>query len=200
MKLYAERAALRTRQQLRDLAVVLWLIAWCTAGRALFRTIDGLRTATTSVRDAGAGFAGRLDDVAGDVGRLPVVGGDLRRPFSGAADAGRALEHAGAAAGDGVHAVALWAGFLLALLPIAWVLAKYLPARISWVREADAARHIRMDDEGLRLFALRAVASTPLHRLRRAEPDPAGALARGEHEALAAIELGRLGLQLPRTR
>jgi hypothetical protein len=197
MKLYAETSSLRLRQQLADTATLGWVTVWLFVGRALYRTIEQLRVATGEAEAAGAGFADRLDDVARTAAGVPLVGGELRRPFTGAADAGRVLQSAGATAGDTVHALALWIGLLVALVPIAWVLPRYLPGRLRWMREAGAAAHLRIDADDLQLFALRAVARAPLHELRRAVPDPAAALARGDYEALAGIELARLGLTTP---
>ena len=197
MKPYAERPSLRLRQQLSDTATLVWVTVWLFVGRALYRTIEQLRVATGEAEAAGAGFAERLDAVARTAADVPLVGGELRRPFTGAADAGRILESAGATAGDTVHALALWLGLLVALVPIAWVLARYLPGRLRWMREAGAAAQLRIDADDLQLFALRAVANAPFHQLRRAVADPAAALARGDYEALAGIELERLGLRRP---
>lgn len=197
MKLYAETPELRRRQQLSDVATLCWVTVWLFVGRALYRTIEQLRAATGEAEEAGAGFADRLDAVARSAAGVPLVGGELRRPFTGAADAGRVLESAGAAAGDTVHTLALWLGLLVALLPIAWLLARYVPGRLEWMREAGAAMQLQIDADDLELFALRAVANAPLHVLRRAVPDPAAALARGDYAALAGIELERLGLTRP---
>jgi hypothetical protein len=188
LKPYADTPGLRVRQQLQDAVAVLWIAGWAFAGRALYRTIEALRAATAQAEEAGAGFAGRLDAAARTAGDLPVVGGTLRRPFAGAADAGRALESAGAAAGDTVHTLALWLGLLVALLPIAWVLARYVPGRIRWMREAAAAAAMALDGEARRLLAIRAAATAPLHLVRRAG---------GDDDALARLELERLGLRLP---
>jgi hypothetical protein len=198
-KAYAELPSLRWRQQVADVALLVWVTAWTLAGRGLYRTVESLRGATASARDAGAGFAARLDGVARLVDGVPVVGASLRRPFVGAADAGRTLQSAGEAAGATVHTLALWAGFLVALVPIAWWAARYVPGRLRWMREAGAAASLRLDAEDLRLFALRAVANAPLHVLRAACADPAAALDRGDVLPLAAIELRRLGLALPAT-
>jgi hypothetical protein len=197
LKVYADAPPLRLRQQLRDTAALLWIGGWGLAGRTLYRTIEHLRAATTQAEDAGSDFAGRLDDVARSIQDLPLVGGTLRRPFLGAADAGRTLEHAGAAAGDTVHTLALWLGLLVAVLPIAWLLARYAPGRVRWMREAGAATRIRIDGDDLELFALRAAANAPLHELRKASPDPAKALAAHDYEPLARLELARLGLRIP---
>ena len=186
LKPYAETPALRLRQQLTDVAALAWVTAWTFAGRALYRTIEALRGATRDAESAGAGFADRLDDAARRAADLPLVGGPLRRPFAGAADAGRALESAGAVAGDTVHTLALWLGLLVALLPIVWLLARYLPGRLRWMREAAAAARLRLDGDALQLLALRTIANAPLHVVARAA---------GDQAALAAVELARLGLR-----
>ena len=197
IKVYAEVPGLRLRQQLQDIATLVWVATWGLAGRTLYRTIEHLRTATADAEQAGGGIARRFDDVARTVTDVPLVGGALRRPFSGAADAGRTLQTASATAGDTVHDLALWLGLLVALLPIAWVLARRLPRRYRWMREAGAAATLRLDADDLHLFALRAAATAPLHELRKVTDDPARALAEGDHAPLAGIELARLGLRPP---
>ena len=195
IKVYAETPSLRIRQQLQDTATLVWVAAWGLAGRTLYRTIERLRDATSEAEQAGGSFARRLDDVARTVTDVPLVGKALRRPFSGAADAGRTLETASASAGDTVHALALWLGLLVALLPIAWLLARRLPRRYRWMREAGAAAGLRIDADDLQLFAMRAAATAPLHELRRVSDDPARSLAEGDYTGLASIELARLGLR-----
>ena len=197
IKLYADTPGLRLRQQLQDTATLVWVAAWGLAGRTLYRTVEQLRAATGGAEAAGGDFANRLDDVARRVTGVPLVGNALRHPFTGAADAGRTLEAAGATAGDTVHTLALWLGLLVALVPIAWLLARRLPRRYRWMREAGAATSFRIGADDLELFAIRAVATAPLHELRRAAPDPARALADGDFAPLAAIELARLGLRPP---
>lgn len=91
--------------------------------------------------------------------------------------------------------LALWLGILLAVIPIGYVLLRYAPWRGRWIREASAASRLRIDSEDLHLFALRAVATRPLYELQRVTPDPAAALARGDYESLASLELGALGLK-----
>src|SRR5688572_18474895 len=92
IKIYAETPGLRLRQQLQDTATLVWVAAWGLAGRTLYRTIERLRTATAEAEQAGQGIARRLDDVARTVTDVPLVGNALRRPFTGAADAGRNLQ------------------------------------------------------------------------------------------------------------
>jgi hypothetical protein len=134
------------------------------------------------------------------IGGVPLVGDELQSPFEAAAGAGRTLERAGAAQQEVVHTLALWLGVLLAVIPIGYVLLRQVPKRVRWIREASAASRLRIDAEDLHLFALRAVSTRPLYELKRACADPARALATGDYEPLAGLELGALGLRVPSRR
>ena len=110
------------------------------------------------------------------------------------------MERAGLAQQEVVQDLATWLGVLLALIPISYVAYRYLPDRWRWIREAGAASMLRIDAADLQLFALRAIARQPLYELRRATPDPAAALAQGDYEPLASLELASLGLKTSSTR
>jgi hypothetical protein len=198
MKLYAEVPRWRLRQQLTDAAVVVWIYVWIRLGQKVHELVLRLQGAGRSLEDTGSDFAGRFDDISDTVDRLPVVGGQLQRPFGAVADGSRALQEAGATQQEVVHDLAVLLGVLLALIPILYVLIKYLPGRVRWIRDATAAQRLRIDASDLHLFALRAVATKPLYELQRACKDPAAALASGDYRPLAALELGALGLALGR--
>jgi hypothetical protein len=195
MMLYAELPGRRLRQVLLDIGSVLWIALWVRVGLGLFRVIDRLESVGRTMQEAGHGFASTMDRVAGDIGRVPVAGGTLRAPFRDAAGAGQSLEGAGVNQTQVVHSVALWLGILVALLPILWLLVRYLPNRLRWIREASAARRLLDASADLHLFALRAVANRPLADLRRAEADPMAAIAGGDYRQLAELELRELGLR-----
>ena len=195
MKLYAETAGLRARQVLGDLAVVAWTAAWVWAGVTLYRLVEKLAVPGARLEQAGGGFAGDVSEIQQKVGRLPVVGGDLQGPFGRLAGVGQTLADAGATQQQVVHQLALWLGILVAAVPIAALLVTWLPRRVAWAREAGAASRLRLAGADLELFAFRAVANRPLRELRRATPDPAGALRAGDYEALADLELRSLGLR-----
>lgn len=195
MKLYAEVPYHRTRQILLDAAVAVWAVLWIRIGMWMNTLVNRLQGPGRSIEDAGAGIAGNLNSVSERVGGVPLVGDTLQSPFEAAARAGTVLQEAGQTHQDVIHTLALWLGILFAVIPIGYVLLRFLPARLRWIREASAAAHLRIDAEDLQLFAIRAVATRPLYELRRACDDPAGCLARGEYEPLAALELGALGLE-----
>jgi hypothetical protein len=96
-----------------------------------------------------------------------------------------------------VQSLSFWLALLLAAIPIVWLVVRYLPGRLRWAREATAASRVRAQPGAPQLLALRAMANRPLPKLRRAEPDPAAAYARGDYAALAALELAELGLHRP---
>ena len=195
MKVYAELPRHRNRQLAADAAVLAWAALWVWVGRKVYDLVEALRGPGETIEAAGAGFAGGVADVGEDVEGVPVVGGALRAAFESIGGAGEALRDAGVRHQEVIHDLALWLGILLAVIPIGYVLLRYLPERLRWIREASAAARLRIDAEDLQLFALRAVANRPLYELRRASPDPAGDLAAGRYESLAAIELGSLGLR-----
>jgi hypothetical protein len=200
MKLYAEIAPFRARQLLLDGFVISWIALWTWVGIRINELVNRLAAPARTIEQAGRGFARPLEEAGSRVAEIPLVGEALREPFEASARAGSLLAQAGADQQAVVHTLALWLGLLFALVPIAFVIARYLPARVRWVRAATAAQHVRSDEAGMELFALRAVATLPLHVLRRATPDPARAWATGDHAALAALELGRLGLRAERSR
>jgi len=180
-----------------DLAVLLWVVFWAWAGRRVFTLVDRLGRPGDSLGDAGR----RLSSAGGKAGRavddLPVVGDRLAEPFEAVRRGGESLTRAGEGAATAAHDLAVVLGLVVALLPILWVLVRFLPGRVAWVRDAGAARALRAEPGGAELFALRALAHRPVHELRRAVGDPMAAYRSGDPAAittLAALEYKRLGL------
>jgi hypothetical protein len=195
MRLYAEMPQVRARQLLQDMALVLWIVLWLVVGFKVNALVNELAQPGETIERAGSGFASSVEEIGGDVGDVPLFGEELRRPFEAVAGAGRVLEEAGQTQQDLLQTLALWLGVLFAVIPISYVLYRYVPDRLRWIREAGAARRLRIDADDLRLFALRAMATRPLYELRRAAPDPAAAFEAGDYETLAGLELAALGLR-----
>jgi hypothetical protein len=193
--LYAEIPSQRSRQLLTDGAALAWAALWVRAGMWTAELVGRLAGPARAIERAGGDFAHPFEAAGRRVADVPVIGDALGVAFRGAANAGHTLSGAGSSQAEVVHTLALWLGLFVAALPIALVAARYLPARVRWIRSANVARRLR-DGAGLELFALRAVANRPLHELWRACPDPAGALAAGDHEPLARLELTALGLEV----
>jgi hypothetical protein len=195
MKLYAETGAMRARQLLGDLAVVVWVVAWGAAGLALYRLVEQLAGPGRRLEQAGNAFAGDIGGLQEQVGRIPAVGDDLQEPFGRLGGLGRVVAEAGQTQQEVVHQLALFLGVVVVAVPVAALLVVWLPRRVAWAREAGAASRLRLAGADLELFAIRAVANRPLRQLRQVTPDPAGALRAGDYEGLAALELRNLGLR-----
>lgn len=196
MKLYGETRFFRLRQITTDVALVIWIIVWIRVGIFMKRLFDKLAGPGETIAGAGESFSSTMRDVGERMAEIPAFGEALQSPFDSAADAGLRLQEAGQSQQDLVHRIAWWLGFLFACIPIVLVLIRYLPARLSWIREATAAHRLRIDAADLQLFALRAITNRPLHELRRACKDPAAAFAEGDYAPLARFELASLGLSL----
>lgn len=197
MKLYADTGAVRARQALGDVLVVV--LGWLVIQRALrLRTqIMDFRSAAERVESAGQNVVRGADAAGSALDEVPMVGGALSAPFGAVADAGRDLSAAGTDAGSAIDGLGLFLPLLLVGIVLGYVLFRYLPQRLAWIREVAEVDRVLSSAEGERLLAHRAVAGRPLRDLLEADPDPGGALARGEWAPLAAMELEALGLRRP---
>ena len=194
MRWYAQDGRMRARQQALDLVVLVVVYVFLRLGQSVHGTVLRLREPGERLQRAGDDLAGGLGSAADRVDGAPFIGDRLREPLDVAAEASRAVGQAGITAQDAVGTLAVVLGLLVALLPIAVVLSRWLPSRFAYARAAGAAERLRGDVE---LLALRAAASAPLHRLAALGPEPVGRWRRGEPGAaqdLAALELRRLGL------
>jgi len=195
MRPYAEVPSVRVRQVLTDALVALWVFVWVRIGQRIFELVDRLQAPGRSLEGAGDALSERASDLGDDVGGLPVIGRALRAPFRAIGDGGALLQEAGLAQQAAVHTLALWLGVSIAVIPIALLLLRYLPGRISWMREAAAGERVRSASPDLGLFALRALTNQPVSALAAVSGDPLGAYRRGEYAELAALELRRMGLR-----
>ncbi len=136
---YAQTPALRTRQQLTDLAVAVWTLVWLRVGVALHEAVQRLGAPGRGLQDAGDELQGGLSGAAERAGDLPLVGGGLRSPLDAAAGAGRALSRVGVAQEQAVDRLAVLLAVLVVALPVAWAVNRWLPGRLAWSRDAAAA-------------------------------------------------------------
>jgi hypothetical protein len=197
MKLYADAPGRQTLQLVGDLLLVLWVMLWVKLAYVVRDATLALATPGEQIEEAGTGLAGRLRDAGSSVGDIPLVGDEVRAPFEGAGSAADQIAAAGAAQVEAVQTLAFWLGLTVGAVPILVVAAVYLPMRWRFVREATAGRRFVDTGSDLDLFALRAMAHQPLHRLARISGDPAGAWRQRDEDvvrALAALELRDVGL------
>ena len=200
MKLYADAPIRRTLQVLGDVLLVVWVYAWVRTALAVRDATLSLAAPGEQISAAGTGLADQLRAAGDRVGEVPLVGDDVRAPFDGAGAAADRLAAAGDAQVAAVETLAFWLALVVGAIPVLLAAAIHLTVRWRFVRAASAGQRFVDSSDDLDLFALRAMARQPLHRLARITDDPAGAWRRRDPEVvhrLAALELRHSGLSVP---
>jgi hypothetical protein len=203
MKVYADSTARRSLQMLADVLLVCWIYLWVQVSLVVRDATLSLAGPGREISAAGNGLADQLRSAGLRVGEVPLVGDDVRAPFDGAGAAAERIAAAGEAQVAAVETLAFWLALAVAAIPVLIALGVHLPLRWRFIREATAGRRFVDSTDDLDLFALRAMARQPLHRLARISDDPAGAWRRGDPQVvqrLAALELRDSGLSLPQPR
>ena len=202
MKLYSDVGTQRFGQVLGDLLLVAWIWLCVELGLLVHRMVEALGAPGRKAAEAGDGLAGDLRRLSEPIGKVPAVGDQLRSPIDSAAGAASKLAQAGR---DQVHAVDRLALVLAAVtigLPVLFAVLIWLPRRIRFSRRARAAQKFIDNAADLDLFALRAMANQPMHKLAKISDDPVTAWRDGDREViaqLAGLELRATGLKPPRT-
>ncbi|TKJ31537.1 hypothetical protein [Blastococcus sp. CCUG 61487] len=200
MRPYAQRPALRLRQLAADAGLLGWTLLWIFVARAVHGAVLALAGPGRAVEDLGRSVGGSMESAAGVAEDVPVVGDELSAPFGALARASGSVSGAGQSAQDAVETLATILAVALVVLPVAWLLLRWLPWRWGYLREAGAAaRLLAGPAPDLDLLAARAVATAPLPRLAALPPGTGAAWRAGDPaavRALAALELDRVGLRL----
>ena len=201
MKLYSDVRVQRFGQVVGDLILAGWVWACVELGLLVYRVTDALGAPGRKAAEAGDGLAGDLRRLSEPIGKVPAVGDQLRSPIDSAAGAAGKLAQAGR---DQAHAVEQLAYVLAAVtigLPVLFAVLIWVPRRIRFARRATAAQRFIDNAADLDLFALRAMANQPMHKLAKISADPVAAWRDGDREvvaALATLELRATGLKPPR--
>jgi hypothetical protein len=200
VKIYSDMTRQRLVQFTGDFMLVCW-VAFCTAlGLLVHRVTNALGAPGRTIAQAGDGLSGDLRQLADPAGDVPAVGNRLRIPLDSAAGAATKIADAGREQAHAVEQLALVLGVVTAGLPILFAVLIWLPRRIRFSRRATAAQRFIDSAADLRLFALRAMANQPMHRLAPISDDPVAAWNDGDDEIvakLAGLELRATGLRLP---
>jgi hypothetical protein len=203
MRLYADRPDHRARQLGADLGLLAWAVLWVLVARAVHGAVLVLAEPGQAVADLGRSISDTMGSAAGVAEDVPMVGDELSSPFDALGDAGGAVTGAGEGASDAVRTLAAVLA-VLAVLPVGWLLLRWLRWRLGWLREATAAdRLLAPGADGLpdlELLAARAMATAPLPQLARLPAGTGAGWRAGDPaalRALAGLELTRLGLRAP---
>jgi hypothetical protein len=194
------------RQLAADVGLLVWIVGWVLAAQAMHRAVLLLAGPGQAVEDLGRSVGGSMESAAGVAEDVPLVGDALAAPFDALADASGSVRGAGQSAQDAVDTLATILSVSVVVLAVGWMLLRWLPWRMRWVREATAAQRMLTGSPAggadLELLAARALVTAPLPRLAALPPGTGAAWRAGDPaavRALAALELDRLGLGLPGT-
>ncbi|MEO3935164.1 hypothetical protein V3N99_00245 [Dermatophilaceae bacterium Soc4.6] len=200
MKVYSDLPRRRAAQVASDALTLGWVAVWVEVGRTVHTNILSLQGTADQLTGAGTSFGANMSGAAEQLARVPLLGDGARRPFDGAATSAAQLAQAGRDMHTAVDRMAVVLGLTVALVPILLVVGTWLALRGRFVCRASAAQRLIDADADLDLFALRAMARQPMHRLAAISDDPAGAWRAADPEVvrrLALLELRSAGLRPP---
>ena len=202
IKIWSELRVARVKEQVADLATLLWVVFWGNIVWQLFQFLAGFAEAGRTIRAGGQNMAQSGRDLGDSLAGLPLVGSQVRDIARDAfAGAGRPLSDFGTELEQFIFVVAVVLALLLALVTLAPWLNRYLPWRWARLRRVRAAhRAIRtapdIGDASIeRALAMRAVTRLDYSTLLEYTPDPLGDWASGRHDRLARAELASVGLR-----
>ena len=178
-----------------------WTVAWIVVGIAVANEVQGLGRLSETVTTVGQAV-----DSAGAaleaVGALPVIGDRIDGPAAQVREAGRDVLNSGRRSRESVDELSTLLGFVVALVPTLPLLIGYGSWRTRRERDRRVVAHLletRGDDPRLvRLLAQRALGRLGYSELAAATLEHDEGNAEGSTDRLAAAELARLGLELPR--
>jgi hypothetical protein len=201
-KIWSELRGARSKEQVADVATLIWVTFWVVVVWRLFVFLASFAEAGRNITAGGRTMVQSGRDLGDSLAGLPVVGEQVRGMARDAfAGAGEPLSSFGMQLEQFIFIVAVVLSLLLALVTLEPWLARYLPWRWRRLRLLRAAhRAIRTepdvgDPEIVRVLAMRAVSRLDYPTLLGFTPDPLGDWARGRHDRLARAELASVGLR-----
>ena len=198
MAWYARGSWRLARQVTADLLMGAWVVASWAAGRLVDGTIRALAEPARQTARVADQLRGEVADAATQAGGVPVVGEGLRQPFDGMAGELEALAAAANQQVAGLEQTALLLGWLAFCVPVALMLALWLPPRLRFAERSRSTLALAREGRGTDLLALRALATQPLAALDAVGADPVAGWRAGDPVVvarLAELELVRAGVR-----
>jgi hypothetical protein len=202
IRIWSELRVARVKEQVADIATLLWVGLWGWISWQLFQFLAGFGEAGRTIQAGGRTMIQSGVDLGTSLAGVPLVGPQLegiaRDAFGGA---GRPLAAFGLELEQFIAVVATVLALLLVLVTLVPWLSRYLPWRWERLRRTRAGhRAIRIapdapPEQVQAALALRAVARLDYATLLEFTPDPLGDWARGRHDRLARAELASVGLR-----
>ena len=201
IKIWSELPLARTREQIADVATLVWVTFWGGIVWQLFQFLVGFAQVGRAVQAGGQNMTQIGKDLGESLAGLPLVGVQVRDLTSGAfAAGGKPMTDLGTELEQFITIVSIVLAALLAIVTLGPWLNRYLPWRLERLhRLRSAHRAIRRapdSDAGIqKTLAMRAVTRLDYPTLLDFTPDPLGDWVSGRHDRLARAEMASVGLR-----
>jgi hypothetical protein len=184
--------------RLLDAVTVLWVVLWLVLAFLVGREVRNLRELSDTVVISGVAVE-ETGSLVRNLESIPFVGGRVSSVADQVEAAGRSAQASGRDSRDSTENLSVLLALSIALIPTLPLLGLYLPLRWTWTHEARAVRRALKrapsDPLLIEFLARRAVSNFPYDKLLAVSPQPFRDLEEGRYEALARLELGRLGIR-----
>ncbi len=180
------------RTALTDGLLVVWVLAWVLLGRAVHQLVVALAGPARSLQGAGSQFETSVRGASDQLRELPLIGAPVQGAFEKIAGTGNTVASAGDRMASTIEQLGLVLGLVVAAGPTLLAVLPWAVWRFRQARQRRAVERLTQGGAGLDLFALRALATQPVHRLASISPDPVGAWRQADPavtQRLAALEL-----------
>ena len=201
IKIWSELPLSRTREQIADVATLIWVVFWGNLVWQLFQFLIGFAGVGRAVQAGGQNMIEGGRSLGDSLAGLPLVGSQVRDLASGAfAAGGGPISTLGTELEQFITIVSVVLALLLALVTLGPWLIRYVPWRLDRLRRVRSAhRAIRTapsTDAGVQTtLAMRAITRLDYATLLDFTPDPIGDWTSGRHDRLAKAELASVGLR-----
>lgn len=202
IRIWSELGVARVKEQVADVATLLWVALWGWIAWQLFQFLASFAEAGRTIQVGGRTMIQSGVDLGASLAGVPLIGAQLegiaRDAFGGA---GRPLSDFGTELEQFIVVVATVLALLLALVTLVPWLSRYVPWRWERLRRTRAGhRAIRTAPDATagqvqEALALRAVARLDYATLLEFTPDPLGDWASRRFDRLARAELASVGLR-----
>jgi len=176
----------------------VWVVLWVGLALLVGREVRNLRDLSDTVVTAGVAIE-ETGGLVRNLGNLPFVGNQVSSVADQVEEAGRSAQVSGRDSRDSTENLSVLLALSIALIPTLPLLGLYLPLRWAWTNDARAVRRAlkRTPSDPLlvEFLARRAVSNFSYDKLLAASPQPFRDLEEGRYDALARLELDRLGIR-----
>ena len=202
IRIWSELRVARTKEQVADVATVVWVALWGSIALQLFQFLASFAEAGRTIHGGGQTMIDSGVNLGASLAGVPFIGPQLEGVARDAfGSAGRPLSDFGSELEQFIVVVAAVLTLLLALVTLVPWLSRYVPWRWERLRRMRAGhRAIRIAPASpgpavQEALAMRAVSRLDWATLLEFTPDPIGDWAGGRHDRLARAELASLGLR-----